>query len=151
MNHSNLSMYDFEESSVLQEIENEVPLIETTWENIIIVESGSVPVELFPIFEILEESFVMDSSHLNDTLDDGSINFEISDEISNGLSSEIIETLPVSAVTDTSKTCSICLENYKTDELLIILPCIHSFHKLCLEVWIRSHAICPICRQTIRA
>lgn len=153
MSHSNLSLYDFEEISILQEISNEVPPNETIWEHTTIVESCSVPHQLFLIFEILEENFVMDSSNLNAAIldDDGSINFENSDEISSGLSSEIIETLSVSAVTDTSQSCSICLENYKTDELLTILPCIHSFHKLCLDVWIRSHTTCPICRETIRA
>ena len=34
-------------------------------------------------------------------------------------------------------------------KLYILLPCGHSFHRICLEIWFKDKNICPICRQPI--
>lgn len=159
MNNLNVSIYSSEEQdherSILEEIEhtliwNEESFIHFIDEDILILERLLTPDILPPISEILAESF--EPFHLFNSIDDDLMNFENDDEeVSPGLSSEIIQTLPVNVVTDTNKSCIICLENYKLDELLTTLPCTHSFHKLCLEGWLQSHATCPICRQTILA
>ena len=49
------------------------------------------------------------------------------------------------------KECVICLEEFKLDCLLLGLPCGHSFHQLCIEMWlsrgsITSNYCCPVCR-----
>lgn len=44
--------------------------------------------------------------------------------------------------------CSICLNNIKYDK--IILPCNHSFHYICIIIWLKENPICPICRQEYR-
>ena len=51
-------------------------------------------------------------------------------------------------------TCSICLSLFQKDDLLIILPCDkvtekHSFHKQCIEKWLRHHNTCPLCNKII--
>lgn len=51
-------------------------------------------------------------------------------------------------MTDTK--CSICLENFKEQERIKLLPCGHGFHSECIEPWIANHKdSCPICRQTV--
>ena len=46
-------------------------------------------------------------------------------------------------------SCRICLDEYKRDEELSLLPCIHSFHKYCIAEWIKQKAICPLCKSNI--
>jgi hypothetical protein len=43
--------------------------------------------------------------------------------------------------------CSVCMEKYDEKYLTRTLPCGHSFHTTCIDVWlIRSSSSCPICR-----
>lgn len=48
-------------------------------------------------------------------------------------------------------SCHICMEEYKENDILTILPCneMHHFHKACLEEWIRVSGTCPLCRLDI--
>ena len=44
-------------------------------------------------------------------------------------------------------TCSICVRDFKEQELLIKLPnCVHIFHEECIREWFRFHSTCPNCR-----
>ena len=45
--------------------------------------------------------------------------------------------------------CSICLDNYKNNEYFRNLPCNHSFHKKCIDRWVKKNNNCPICRKNI--
>ena len=45
--------------------------------------------------------------------------------------------------------CSICLENYKKDDMIIILSCNHNFHEACILPWIKDNNTCPHCRRII--
>ncbi|KAI9124505.1 hypothetical protein K1719_004427 [Acacia pycnantha] len=46
-----------------------------------------------------------------------------------------------------SSSCSICLADYKEDDMLRLLPdCGHVFHLLCVDPWLKVHNTCPICR-----
>lgn len=48
--------------------------------------------------------------------------------------------------------CTICLENLKLDEKLIILQCKHIFHRECIKYWLLNQSTkCPICRYEVRA
>lgn len=46
--------------------------------------------------------------------------------------------------------CSICLENYKKGDMIIILSCDHGFHESCLKEWFNNNNnSCPHCRENI--
>lgn len=45
--------------------------------------------------------------------------------------------------------CSICLTDYGDDHMLRLLPdCGHLFHLRCIDIWLKLHPSCPICRTT---
>ncbi|CAM8949076.1 unnamed protein product [Rhodiola kirilowii] len=47
--------------------------------------------------------------------------------------------------------CTICLAEYGDEDSLRFIPfCGHSFHKNCIDIWLRQHATCPICRTSVR-
>lgn len=45
--------------------------------------------------------------------------------------------------------CPICLENFKLEEKVILLPCNHSYHECCVKLWFERQNHCPVCRQEI--
>lgn len=50
----------------------------------------------------------------------------------------------------TSKTCSICLENYSEKETVTMISrCGHSFHATCIRQWLGKNATCPVCRTSL--
>ena len=48
-----------------------------------------------------------------------------------------------------NNTCAICLENYETNDEILIFRCNHCFHPDCIEPWISDNNVCPICKQPI--
>ncbi|KAK9665262.1 hypothetical protein RND81_14G101100 [Saponaria officinalis] len=73
-----------------------------------------------------------------------------------GLDQVTIDSYPVVVLGETGSvlksdddTCSICLSSYQPRETLKILPeCLHRFHKDCIDQWLRSKGVCPICRTS---
>ncbi|KAL1370722.1 hypothetical protein HN51_000942 [Arachis hypogaea] len=48
---------------------------------------------------------------------------------------------------DDCTTCAVCLGEFEEgDELRRMPECMHSFHVPCIDMWLRSHSTCPICR-----
>ncbi|XP_039295102.1 protein goliath-like isoform X2 [Nilaparvata lugens] len=45
--------------------------------------------------------------------------------------------------------CAICIEPYKTSEVVRILPCKHEFHRSCIDPWLLEHRTCPMCKMDI--
>ena len=43
--------------------------------------------------------------------------------------------------------CCICLCEYEPNEVVRTLPCLHMFHKKCIDTWLQKNAICPECRR----
>ena len=44
--------------------------------------------------------------------------------------------------------CSICLEDIK--DKYTIIKCNHVFHKQCLNLWLKKHQTCPMCRTYLK-
>ncbi|KAF7109524.1 hypothetical protein CFC21_109768 [Triticum aestivum] len=46
-------------------------------------------------------------------------------------------------------SCAVCLEELRGGALVRMLPsCKHYFHATCVDVWLLSHATCPVCRAS---
>ncbi|AQL03766.1 RING-H2 finger protein ATL39 [Zea mays] len=46
--------------------------------------------------------------------------------------------------------CAVCLEGMKDGEAARRLPtCSHAFHASCIDMWLDSHATCPVCRSHV--
>lgn len=43
-------------------------------------------------------------------------------------------------------TCFICLDDYAPADVLRVLPCGHHSHKACLDQWLKTSAVCPLCK-----
>lgn len=76
-----------------------------------------------------------------------------------GASQDDIERLPLRSLTpkdemlestenDSQSRCAICLENYNVGELVRTIPCLHSFHRNCIDPWLAERAICPVCKHS---
>eukprot|EP00731_Ephydatia_muelleri_P030366 Em0021g889a len=51
---------------------------------------------------------------------------------------------------DTCDTCSICLEPFKENESLRVLPCQHVYHPRCIDEWLHKwNRVCPLCKASI--
>ncbi|PVZ98657.1 hypothetical protein BB558_005337 [Smittium angustum] len=47
--------------------------------------------------------------------------------------------------------CLICIEEFKDDDLIRIIPCYHPFHKHCIDTWLLEQSgFCPTCRLDLR-
>ncbi|KAL3783370.1 hypothetical protein HJC23_013415 [Cyclotella cryptica] len=46
-------------------------------------------------------------------------------------------------------TCGICLEDYQKGEQKKTLACPHSFHKECIDRWLKQVASCPVCKKEV--
>ncbi|TQV96609.1 hypothetical protein V2A60_003005 [Cordyceps javanica] len=47
---------------------------------------------------------------------------------------------------DGNTECSICIDGMKVGEVVVSLPCNHSFHEECVVAWLKAHNTCPVCR-----
>lgn len=48
--------------------------------------------------------------------------------------------------------CCVCLSRLKDKDEIRVLPCLHKFHKICVNRWLKGHhKTCPLCRFSIGA
>jgi hypothetical protein len=47
------------------------------------------------------------------------------------------------------RECAICLETFEAGIMRKTLPCLHGFHQACVDKWLRTNAVCPICKHRI--
>ncbi|XP_050303149.1 E3 ubiquitin-protein ligase goliath [Anthonomus grandis grandis] len=45
--------------------------------------------------------------------------------------------------------CAVCIEPYKINDTIRILPCEHEYHKNCIDPWLLEHRTCPMCKMDI--
>lgn len=73
-----------------------------------------------------------------------------------GASNQEIGQLPVHQYNKTSQMslesgeCRICITDFVEGETLRSLPCLHVYHKECIDKWLQKNAICPVCRKSVK-
>ncbi|KAF5951667.1 hypothetical protein HYC85_009611 [Camellia sinensis] len=69
-----------------------------------------------------------------------------------GLDESVIKSIPLSVYTRKSSVheCAVCLLEFEENDYVRTLPvCYHAFHVDCIDIWLGSHANCPLCRSRI--
>ncbi|XP_040994263.1 RING-H2 finger protein ATL52-like [Juglans microcarpa x Juglans regia] len=93
------------------------------------------------------------SMELNDSRDLG--NNESLQASSAGLDESIVKAITVYRYKKVEglvegTDCSVCLSEFQENESLRLLPkCNHAFHLPCIDIWLKSHSTCPLCRSNI--
>ncbi|CAF3372628.1 unnamed protein product [Rotaria sp. Silwood1] len=68
------------------------------------------------------------------------------------LSNDQINTLPTEKFRHSANTtaeenqCSICWDNFEPNQTLRRLPCLHRYHQSCIDNWLKTSSLCPVCR-----
>lgn len=52
--------------------------------------------------------------------------------------------------TSEEKKCTVCLNEFKNCQLLRRLPCLHAFHRKCIDNWLKESSQCPVCMKDIK-
>ncbi|ESW17403.1 hypothetical protein PHAVU_007G236500 [Phaseolus vulgaris] len=68
-----------------------------------------------------------------------------------GASTNMINSLPQLTIQNDNMTepCAICLETPARGETIRHLPCLHKFHKDCIDPWLQRKTTCPVCKSSI--
>mmetsp|Transcript_31442 Transcript_31442/g.97929 ORF Transcript_31442/g.97929 Transcript_31442/m.97929 type:complete len:129 (-) Transcript_31442:71-457(-) len=45
--------------------------------------------------------------------------------------------------------CCVCLEQFRHGEELRMLPCMHRYHRECIDRWLTRSPACPVCKHDI--
>ncbi|CAM0948745.1 unnamed protein product [Alopecurus aequalis] len=73
-------------------------------------------------------------------------------ELGAGMDEAAIRALPGVVVREgdasaAEASCAVCLGDYDRGDVLRVLPgCDHSFHRPCVDQWLRLRPSCPVCR-----
>lgn len=77
-------------------------------------------------------------------------NLDLSERIGNveiGVSSiDEVSTTVLGSTQDDVETCTICLDKLNQSLYVRRLLCCHKYCSPCIEVWLKSHKTCPICK-----
>lgn len=70
---------------------------------------------------------------------------------SGGATQTLLDQLKKGKNDGTVDDCAICLVNFGDDEEVVPLPCNprHYFHEACIEEWLKTNSVCPLCRTPV--
>lgn len=78
---------------------------------------------------------------------------QANNNIESGISHDDLERIPSFSFKGLDKgsspvNCAVCLEHFESGEMCRMLPmCKHSFHAQCVDMWLLTTPLCPICRS----
>ncbi|XP_067861981.1 RING finger protein 215 isoform X2 [Heptranchias perlo] len=47
------------------------------------------------------------------------------------------------------ENCAVCLEEFHKNQYLRVLPCLHEFHRDCVDPWLLLQQTCPLCKRNV--
>mmetsp|Transcript_10612 Transcript_10612/g.15543 ORF Transcript_10612/g.15543 Transcript_10612/m.15543 type:complete len:207 (-) Transcript_10612:58-678(-) len=62
----------------------------------------------------------------------------------------VIDDLEKNLPNEEQKSCVCCFESFKLKDEVRRLPCLHLFHKGCIDPWLQDKGNCPMCKRHIR-
>lgn len=66
----------------------------------------------------------------------------------------LIATLPIIKFDESSREklseCVICMGDYELGDELRYLPCLHTYHRVCIDDWLMRSLMCPSCMDELR-
>eukprot|EP00898_Chlorokybus_atmophyticus_P006277 jgi/Chlat1/6650/Chrsp49S06124 len=69
-----------------------------------------------------------------------------------GASQEAIDSLPTHTIKASDaklEPCAICLDDIEVRNVVRRMPCLHAFHKKCIDKWLRRKNECPVCKARL--
>ncbi|KAK1409717.1 hypothetical protein QVD17_36246 [Tagetes erecta] len=118
---------------------------------------------LFIIFILCYISYICKRNTLSSSPDSTGLDYHYI-TLPEGLPDHVLETFPTflysqTGTPDTERDqgangynsgCSICLAEYKQEDLVRLLPkCGHLFHVSCVDTWLKVRPSCPVCRNSL--
>lgn len=110
---------------------------------------------------MLQRDFTGDDYEMLQLLDSDEVN-RLSGVINRGASEALISSFPTRKISpadarhqellgENASQCNVCLAPYELNDELRTLPCSHCFHKDCIDPWLRTNAICPVCKCSVQS
>ncbi|KAL0979004.1 hypothetical protein UPYG_G00179190 [Umbra pygmaea] len=56
---------------------------------------------------------------------------------------------PAQSVPAETDNCAVCLEQFNNNQCIRVLPCLHEFHRDCVDPWLLLQHTCPLCKRSI--
>jgi len=50
---------------------------------------------------------------------------------------------------ESQESCPVCLESFSKGEHLLLLPCLHKYHRQCIMPWLTQTGQCSVCRFNV--
>ncbi|XP_030647572.1 RING finger protein 215 [Chanos chanos] len=72
----------------------------------------------------------------------------VKQDIMNRLSALQTRTYRQAKTADTDD-CAVCLEQFNNNQCLRVLPCLHEFHRDCVDPWLLLQQTCPLCKRSV--
>jgi len=108
--------------------------------------------QTIPIFDIRIDFPDYKSEQTNEEIINDVIEQSINSSIDNATrrdSNRVIDVNITKYDKNDSDFCSICRNDFESDNSVVVLPCKHIFHPDCIKEWGRYKPKCPICRSDI--
>lgn len=114
---------------------------------------GEVDLETrLDLLEAMEDELENNLLDYDDTASNDSLNdTDYAMQSNLDVSSSEINSLPLSLIQNDNneEPCAVCLEIPTVGETMRHLPCLHKFHRMCIDTWLKKKPSCPVCKFNI--